>query len=600
MIHPSDKWRFVEPLGDKGFFEDDVVQHIVTEHRALRRAMSERASADPVCLEEVTQQASLAATYTAPALPRIYCMETVRGRATIIMELVTGAPLDDEINHQKFIAPYEWASFASKLIDELLELRQCSTRFHKLDSEHIVLQDSGDIRITSRWPVGTVQPPTLEASPLLQRMVEQQRVGVYTSTAPANEAGEVEAVKNILTRMAAGSTRHSFEQLREEVRRAPNMHSSALAGVDVAIARILMGMHPRPDGTGEFTNLFNVQAVVKRLCEDEARRIAEAKAQMASFRSGAHHQGTTPTFGGQGTPIDSPVARSSSPHVPIYRDPVTGAPKDPVTGSYREVAGALREAAHHTPAKDPPSHGSGQRPAITTPHPHSPDEDLNPYAPPPAMVHAPGTGQHAPARDPISGSVRRDSRSGQPVRNVPTEDVNPYAVAAKDEPSGRVLQVGPARTHAPAAPVYRPPSNVAKKIIPIVIAIIVIGAGVVFILPMLKSKPPNTKPVALIAPMASSTATVNEIVTIDASGTKDGENDKLTYYWEQKAPADGRVSLTESGTSNGGERKEFATQASRIDAQFFTSGDFKLELKVGDGQSFSDPVTVDIKVIPKK
>ena len=88
MIHPSEKWRFVEPLGDKGFFEDDVVQHVVTEHRAMRRALSERVSADPVALEEVRQQASLAATYNAPALPRVYAVEMVKGRITIIMTMM--------------------------------------------------------------------------------------------------------------------------------------------------------------------------------------------------------------------------------------------------------------------------------------------------------------------------------------------------------------------------------------------------------------------------------------------------------------------------------------------------------------------------------
>lgn len=594
MIHPSEKWRFVEPLGDKGFFEDDVVQHVVTEHRAMRRALSERVSADPVALEEVRQQASLAATYNAPALPRVYAVEMVKGRITIIMELVTGAPLDDEINHQKFVHPYEWASFACKLLEELLELRQCATRFHKLDSEHIVLQDSGDIRITSRWPVGTVQPPTLEASPVLQRMVEQPRVGVYTSTAPANEAAEIEAVKNILARMAAGSTRHTFDQLREEALKAPNMHASPLAGVDVVIANILMGMHPRPQGTGEFTNLFNVHAVIKRLCDDEMRRMAEA--QQAAAAMGMQRQsGIVPNlYTGQGSTLDSQVVRTSSANVPVYRDPITGAPKDPVTGSYREVVNPLRDA--HTPPRDHQSHGSssGQRPPIV------PDEDHNPYAPPATMAHAPGAGHAAPAKDPISATPRRDSRSGNRVASASVDAVNPYATE-RDADSGPVLQVGSAKHSAPA-PVYRAPSNVGKKLVPIIggiVAVALLVAGVIFVLPMLKPKPPNTKPVAAIAPLAKTTVMVNEIVMIDASGSKDGENDKLTYYWVQKAPTDGRVSLTESGTSIGGERKEFATQSPKIDAQFFTIGDFSFELKVGDGQSFSDPATIDVKVVPK-
>ncbi|MEO8376483.1 MAG: hypothetical protein ABI579_02345 [Candidatus Sumerlaeota bacterium] len=598
MIHPSDKWRFVEPFGDKGFFEDDVVQHIVTEHRALRRAMSDRVTADAGCLEEVKQQATLAATYNAPALPRIYAVEMVKGRLTVIMELVTGASLEDEINHQKFVRPYDWASFACKLVDELLELRQSGTRFHKLGAEHLVLQDSGDVRITSRWPVGTVQPPALDASPLLQRMVEQPRVGVYTSTAPPNEAGEIEAVKQIFTRMAAGSVRHSFEELRDEAKKAPNMHPSPLAGIDPSIARILMGMHPRPEGSGEFTNLFNVQSAVKRLCEDELRRMADVQANAASMGAAALHQSTPVTnmYAGQGNGPDSQMVRTSSANVPMYRDPVTGAPKDPVTGSYREVTSALRDAAAQSaPSRDHESHSSAQRPAH-----HGPGEDHNPYAAPPTMAHAPGTLHYPPVKDPISGATRRDSKSGSArAGSASTDAINPYAAAQKDEDSGPVLDVGGRQSREVA---YRPPSNLGKRFLPVIIgvaALVIVAAGVFFLLPMLKSKPPNTKPVAIVAPLTKDTVNVNELITLDASGSKDQENDQLTYYWEKKSPADGRVSLMVNGTNEGGEKTEFATQSARIDAQFFTSGDFSFQLKVGDGQTFSDPITVNVKVVPK-
>jgi hypothetical protein len=598
MIHPSERWRFVEAAGDKGFFEDDVVQHTVTEHRAMRRSFTEKITADPVALEEIRQQAQLAAGCNPPALPRIYMVEEVKGRFTILMELIEGVPLEDEINHQKYVRPRDWALLASQLLDELMELRQAGARFHKLSSEHLVLLDSGDIKITQRWPVGTMLPATLDASQSLQRMAMQPRVGVYTSTAPVNEQGEMEAVKQILVRMAAGSARHSFEQLREEVKKAPSMHPSPLAGVDFAISQVLMGMHPRPDGAGEYSNLFNVQAAIRTLLDDENRRISQHTNQSGLVGQGSYNQ-PSPVSDLYATPPKGSLGggQRSTPNSlsDAYRDPVTGAPREVGSISSRDpisTSGA-RDPRSGGPPRDLGTGGRTPMPGSTPQRDPASGARRSPHP-------DPITGSSG-RRDPVSGvAPKRDSKSGSGLRQAASiEDVNPYA----NDPVVEEIAAGPiSPPSASVIPAYTPRKSAAGAAIKwVVIAVVVLaalGGGAVYVLPMLKAKPPNNKPVASIAPLAQSTVRMNDIITLDASGSTDEEPSKLTYYWERIAPADGRVILTEAGTSKGGERTEFATSVSKIDAQFITTGDYVFELKINDGSMFSEPVRVQLKVTP--
>lgn len=593
MIHPSDRWRFIEAIGDRGYFEDDVVQHSLTDHRAFRRSFSEKLCGDPVAIAEVKEQTRLAAASHAPALPRIYMCEEVKGRFTVISELIEGTPLEEEINRQKYVRPLDWANFAMQLLDELQELRHAQVRFHKLSHEHIVVLDSGDIKIAQRWPVGSVLPATLDSSATLQRMYVQTRCGVFVSNAPADEAGEIEALKQILIRMAAGASKFSFEQLRDEVRKAPHLHPSPLANVDYSISQILMGMHPRPDGTGEFTNLSGVHSAVRALYQGESHRHV----------LGAEAHGATP--GGDMHDAHSPGGGSSHPGG-VYRDAVTGAPKDPVSGMYRDaVTGApvhrdpSSSHARHDPIstsgmRDPASRGGARDPATGG----GAGGGSAIYRDPATGPH-PGTARPAGAPSSPAVPVRRDPKSGSggfqavPIRTT-SEDENPYSASAVPD----ALTPVSVPAAVPVQVVVRERRGNIITWVAIIVVIAAIGAGIYFALPLLQGSGNNHRPVAAITPLSQTTIKMSDRITIDASGTKDEDGDILTYYWRMLEPAGGRVIFTDKGSNQGGEKVSHATRSPAITAQFITTGEFVFELRVNDGALFSEPVTIKVRVDP--
>ncbi len=202
MIHPSRRWRFINQLEDRGYCEDEVVQHNVTELRALRRSFSEKFTEDEVAVEEVRKQTKIAARCNPPALPRLFALEKVEGYLTLVTELVEGVQLETLVEKKRFAKSREWVEFAISLTNELIELRNQDVKFERLDYKHLVVTDSNEIRITTRQPVGKLDAEVLAESKFLKRFEIRNQGGVYTAPGKPDEQAELWAIREILANAA--------------------------------------------------------------------------------------------------------------------------------------------------------------------------------------------------------------------------------------------------------------------------------------------------------------------------------------------------------------------------------------------------------------
>lgn len=319
MIHASERYRFIQEIQDRAFYEEEVVQHILMEHRAARRSFSEKGSRDPVAAEEIRAQAALAAGCNAPALPIVYVLEEVKGRITIVYELVQGQPLEEMINRGRFSKPRDWADFALRLCDELLEIRRVGGRLDRIAIDQLAITPSNEVRFIHRHSVGAISRERVESSQYLQRLMVTPS-GVYTSKGEElAEDTELLALRELLTRAGCGSTKKTYDALRAEVVRAPEMHSSPLASVDHGIAEVLSSMRVSAFDGAPLGTLEKVREAIAALKREAA--YAGGRETQSTIARPSSSEGTIPPAGGQGTasPWTSPAQteyRSAAPTPP--------------------------------------------------------------------------------------------------------------------------------------------------------------------------------------------------------------------------------------------------------------------------------------------
>lgn len=540
MIHPSERWRFVEALKDQGYYEDDLVQHVVLEYRARRRAFSERLCADGAALSEVILQARAAAACLHPTLPRIYHLEEVKGRTTIVLEHIQGRSFEDHINHDSFKALKDWAAMAVNLAEVFGEMRRTGVHFARMAPEHLVVSSNGDLRLNELAPIGRPSAESLAASPFLQRLAMQKNLGVFLDPeAHPEDSAEWETVRDLLMRMLVGSTKMLWGDFEAEIAASIGRPVAPGAYPKVAV-EVLQAVHQ-----GTLRDFSRLADRLRMIRQDEVRRIADAK-RAALEAQLAHSQPEPPP---PPKPVPVMAARPSAGQEP------QGAPFQPTS----KLAGA----------------------------PSSSDVPINPFAVDPV----PPSGRPTPAPKSSPGVLLSDN-------------INPYAA----DPLPTAAAPGSSPKASSSSGLHRTvsaggsgglPTGLLLKVGAGIAAVVVLGVGGSFALSLLRASntPPNERPTAAIAPFAAQVHRVGDRLVLDASGSKDPEQSKLSYEWGLAEPADGAVIFTDDIGSKPTEGRLFLTDAPRVRAQLLTAGKHKFTLRVKDaGTLFSEPVAATVTV----
>lgn len=543
MIKPSECWRFVEALEDKGYFEEEIVQHLLTEHRAIRRTFSERICQDREAAREIVEQAHMAARVTPPPLPFVYALEETEGSITLIMEQVEGRPLDQLIQDKMFTKPKAWALYAARIADALVVLRESGACFEKLDVEHLVLTKADTFRIRQRWPIGRPAASRIDRSPLLQRMARQPRGGVYAAgIGSALEREETEALAVILIRMHLGLSA-TLDQFQASIRKAGETVLDK-ASPAVLILGILNGMN----GQGSLTSL---RAIRDRLWEFHAEESARLQTELLR----------------QKTEAEAPRPPDPAPASPAF---------DPFSFNVPGTASPTREAA--------------PRPSSSTPLPRPAEGPegghINPFAAPGVPAPAP---RKAPPAAPAGTAVDENA-------------ANPWLAGPGAAPGGGGASAG-AGGSAPSVLVplgKAAPRSSGRGIPGWLIGLMAVAAlaGVGYGLSgFLTSGKPNQKPTAAIAPLAKTEFSTSEVFSLSAGPSSDPDGNPLSYEWQIVKPESLTAIFTEAGSDRPREGRLFSTKVPDIRLQFLAGApEVTLQLIVFDGTNRSDPKTVTFAV----
>ncbi len=557
MIQPSKRWRFVKEIEDRGYCEDEIVIHHLTEHRAMRRSFSEKFSKDETVKEQVKRQMIEAARCRPPALPLVYAIEEVHDRLTIICELVTGIPVKDLVNEGKLSKQKKWLKFAYQLLTELIHLREADARFERLPIEHLVVTENDEIRINQRQSIGRVSQDIISQNALIQRFQLGKHGGVYTSSEGPDEEAEMLALRDILLKAGSGNVNNSYEKLRQMVLDNPKMYSSSLGEVDSRVAEIIVRISGESVGG-----------------KDPIRTLQQARNAVSSLRTEIQREQEKKRqdfFESKKNPPPQDIAPSGLYNAPKGSQPISkaaqvdfGAEDSSISGMGAKSTSDKRSKTdtsglYNAEEKASTSSGATKGSSIQIKKQSSTDvpglsEDFNPFA--------------------------TDDQISQEVTKSKSENKK----ASTSQSSGVRKKGGSSL------------GGTIKWVIFTVVILAVIGGGGFAAMMLLNSSKPNEKPVARISETERETVTMNEKVELDASDSIDPDGNELDYTWKLISPGDGSVIFSDAGSSRLSGKSIYATESPKINVQFQTLGPNVLELTVYDGLLKSEAVTIKFEV----
>lgn len=538
MISVSEEWRFVAPYKETNYWEETIIQHQITEHRAIRRAFAETICRDSVAVEAIRQQAREAATCNPSSLPRLYQTEENDGVFSIIYEFIEGRTLEEMINHDEFKKPVAWCRWAIRLVKELIELRRNRACFDQIDASQFLVSDCDDIRLSQRSPIGRIDEETAARSPILKRLSQLPRIGVHTGRAVLQDL-EMTVMANLLLQMAAASTKVDVESW---MARSPRPEYGPEGCISKFVAEIHLGSHRTLDA---------VLRGLEKLLEEESHRYArEKQAALAAMMPEAASPSAAPTAPPQRRPTSS-----SRPPMPSVIPP-SGALVD-------SNPFATPEAPASTPAR-PSSRGPVPAPAPNT----GPVEDANPWLADPL----------APGSPPVPAATPRDPGTGG-IPSGPIPSLAPPPLAKPRRSSG-------------------PPWGLIILVSALAI-IAVVGYGIYYAVDFFKTvnAPPNQPPVAKVANPTSTQIFEVERVRLDARESFDPDGSPVSFTWEVVSPEGAKAIWTRVNETRGTERTVFNTNDPELILQFVNKGEYTVQLTVRDEFLSSPPIKLEFKVV---
>ncbi|MDX2174954.1 MAG: hypothetical protein SF028_00625 [Candidatus Sumerlaeia bacterium] len=566
MISADSCWRFIEPLGDAGHFEDEIVEHMGTLHRARRRAFTDKVSRDEVLLGEILRQSSMLATRPHPALPRLYGGELVDNRYTLIYELMGGKPLLDRAAKGEYQAVSAWCDMALRVAQSVKELEALGVDFSRLQTRQIMMGRRGRIRFSVAWPIGRVTRAALEKSESLNRILRSSAGGVFLVEGSADSAAGVRGLQPVLFHLARGTDQKSIEDAiladdREKMQKGVRELPSVL-GVDREIGQIILRMQEPSGDIVSVPQLLTVLRSLKTRAEDADRERLATNPSTAAV-SASVSRVNVPKMPG---PAILPAGGSapSRSNEPSANDP-SFAPSF--------------EAAFKSIPQRPPSSPTVQRPA-------------NRESDGPGTLKArPQRIDEVPADKPAYAKVEKEfSESDDPSDYLYPKRPDVVESAPAAAPGTGELPI-PQPVRVKDLPKARSPKREAqvRAAVYLVVVLAILGGlayGGLHLASLMRVEA-NTPPTARIADHQGSVAAVQR-VTLDGTGSTDPEGKALVYNWRIVEPEGAEFRF--SGNNS--------TAASRIEAQFFTVGRVVVELKVFDGTFNSEPARTVFEVSP--
>ena len=266
MIGQELGWDYIERVVDRGFFEDQLVQHQVTGLRAVRRLFSENFCADDIAVGTVRRQTEKSGSVQHPSIPAVFHVEDTGTQIAVYYEYISGEAFEKMTRSHQFEKPKAWSASALAIVRMLVHLRELGLGYDRLLLEDLVLID-GVVRIRNRWPIGDVDESETGGSPFLERMSQSPYGGVYAVEKRHLHADALNRLKNLLFFMASGQWEQNvsatIEKYNAEKARGVTVHKTPL-GLEYEIEDVLMRLHD-PAGERGLKGLEELQHALSQL-----------------------------------------------------------------------------------------------------------------------------------------------------------------------------------------------------------------------------------------------------------------------------------------------------------------------------------------------
>lgn len=543
MIEEAIGYKFRDHIKETVLFEDQVVEHVLTNHVAERRVFPKRLVQDKIAKELVDKQFKLAAKVNHPHLPAIYNAAIFDGYYLYLQQHFEGESLELLATRKNAQKPKDWLPIAVRLVDLCADLQFHGVAFDRLTLKDIILSNRM-LLICRRYPVGKASEESKKESPYLHRLFESDTTGVYHSEGKYPTEACLLNLKEMLYQLACAKRYSSVEESisyhSDRARTSGQKKIYSVLGIENSVEDIILRLHgsQNVESGGPIRSIEELQTALKNVDIDISRPSIEASGHANRDTSSGSSQHIDPV---------SRSSRSSSSEAPFVSSHSSTA-----TPQYSE-----------SESRDQPTESSSSRESKMIGHNIDDDADedrsyLYPSKPTSKSKVTPKLNDSDTAADPITGK-RKSSTSKM----------------ALDSISGG----GSSTSSIPKAP--RQPVKIPwGLLIGLVLLAGIVYAGYTFLPMLMKEK--NTAPTAAINLSGQQSVAVQTFIEVDATSSTDPEENSLTYTWSLPNVEDETNYYIEP----------LALDKSKIQIKFFRPGIYPIQVIVFDGSLRSEPASV--------
>jgi len=547
MIEEAIGYKFRDHIKETVLFEDQVVEHVLTNHVAERRVFPKRLVQDKIAKELLDKQFKLAAKVNHPHLPAIYNAAISDGYYLYIQQHFEGESLELLATRKNAQKPRDWLAIAVRLTDLCADLQFHGIAFDRLSLKDIILSNRM-LLICRRYPVGKASKESKKESPYLHRLFESDTTGVYHSEGKYPTEACLLNLKEMLYQLACAkrytSVEESIHYHSDRARTSGQKKIYSTLGIEHAVEDIILRLHgsQNVESGGPIRTIEELQTALKNVDIDIARPSIEASAHADPDTSSGSSQHIEPV---------SRSSRSSSSDMPFVSSPSSTAAPKPAT----------------TESTEAPPESSSSRESKMIGHNIDDDADedrsyLYPTKPTSKSKVTPKLNDAQTDADPITGG-RKSSTSKMALDSI-------------------------SRSGSSTASIPKAPRQPIKIPWGIIFGLLLLGgivyAGYTFLPMVMKEK--NLAPTAAINLSGQQTVQAHTFIEIDATGSTDPEDDNLTYTWSLPNVEDETNYLLEP----------LALDRSKIQIKFFQPGIYPIQVIVFDGSLRSEPASVVFEV----
>ncbi|MDK2970938.1 MAG: hypothetical protein PWP23_693 [Candidatus Sumerlaeota bacterium] len=544
MIEEGNGWKFTSHIDENAFYEDQLVEHIWTGHRSVRRVYSKRLNLDEEASRAVRRQITISSSIEHPGLQRLFFSEEVEGQFCVYGEHMDGATLETLVRHKTFVKGPDWAEGSLLLVDLMREFEA-----HGIGFDHLTLGSMklrwNMLRVATRYPTGSLVPGRLPQSRFFRRLLETPEVGgVYLAEHGFPLEAGMQRLKDLLYFMATAQTvvpvaaalAKSQERLQETGSR-----SISMLGVDSEIEQILLRLHD-PSGQKGISTLRDLRRAIALLAPGAGK-----------------------------------------PSVPVVASPPPAARPTPPTPAPEARARRVESTPPAATASE-----SGEDSAVSSPDPaaSSPRATSQPATKPMEMM---GRSRLADDLDedrsylyPSSSSANLLPDSGGSLDSSSSSSSSQHlgssgSLAKSPLPrssSGSFRAMSGSRRSLPI-----------KAIVLTLLVVAVLAGGGYGAMILLNSGKANATPLAAFVPPPEQ-ININQPVVLDASPSSDEDGDPLRYQWVVEGLEVTNYSLRPNQTR----------EAVNAELRIFVPGRYTITLTVFDGKNLSAPASHTVVV----